>query len=107
MICSFVYRDRFIRPSPSGPDSNSSWLIFRGARHLSLAAPGHCFPCGGDQVVQTLQGNHAEHDLDRHRVRRNARTRFGSPPDKIRGRSKLYHHMADVITLDEVERIVI
>ena len=33
MICSCVYRDRFIRPSPSGPDSNSSWLIFRGARH--------------------------------------------------------------------------
>jgi hypothetical protein len=27
-----VYRDRFICPSPSGPDSNSSWLIFRGAR---------------------------------------------------------------------------
>ena len=33
MICSSVYRDRFIRPSPSGPDSSSSWLIFRGACH--------------------------------------------------------------------------
>src|SRR4051794_39394464 len=33
MICSSVYRDRFIRPSPSGPDSISSWLSFRGARH--------------------------------------------------------------------------
>jgi len=31
MICSSVYRDRYIRPSPSGPDSTSSWLIFRGA----------------------------------------------------------------------------
>ena len=31
MICSSVYRDRLIRPSPSGPDSTSSWLIFRGA----------------------------------------------------------------------------
>jgi hypothetical protein len=29
-----VYRDRFIRPSPSAPDSSSSWLIFRGARHI-------------------------------------------------------------------------
>src|SRR5947207_1631931 len=34
IICSSVYRDRFIRPSPSGPDSISSWLTFRGARHL-------------------------------------------------------------------------
>jgi hypothetical protein len=33
MICSSVYRDRFIRPSPSGPDSTSSRLIFRGACH--------------------------------------------------------------------------
>ena len=33
MICSSVYRDRFIRPSPSGPDSSSSWPCFRGARH--------------------------------------------------------------------------
>ena len=24
-----------IEPVPSGPDSNSSWLIFRGARHIN------------------------------------------------------------------------
>ncbi|MFL5265927.1 MAG: isochorismatase family protein [Stellaceae bacterium] len=37
-ICSSVYRDRFIRPSPSGPDSTPSWLIFRGARQLAPPA---------------------------------------------------------------------
>src|SRR6516162_2176152 len=40
LICSSLYRDRFIRPSPSGPDSNSSWLILRGARqHQSHLMP--------------------------------------------------------------------
>src|SRR5436305_7056588 len=38
MICSSVYRDRFIRPSPSGPDSNSSWPSFRGARQCTQRA---------------------------------------------------------------------
>src|SRR5438067_527811 len=41
MICSSVYRDRFIRPSPSGPDSISSWLTSRGARHALIGAGRH------------------------------------------------------------------
>ena len=36
MICS-VYRDRFIRPSSSGPDSTSSWPIFREHVNCSKA----------------------------------------------------------------------
>jgi len=49
MICSSVYRDRFIRPFPSGPDSTSLWLIFRGA--CQCARP-RCRPlrCGGSQA---------------------------------------------------------
>jgi hypothetical protein len=38
MICSSVYRDRFIRPSPSGSDSTSSRPSFREARHAA------CYP---------------------------------------------------------------
>jgi hypothetical protein len=40
MICSSVYRNHFIRPSSSGPDSNSFWPSFRAVGHPQSTISG-------------------------------------------------------------------
>jgi hypothetical protein len=53
MICSPVYRDHFVRPSP--PDSTSSWLIFRHTtRAQALLASG--IGLGGLAVAYKTRG---------------------------------------------------
>src|SRR5262249_17672708 len=51
MICSSVYRDRFIVRSPSGPDSTSSWPSFRGAGQSTIYIPWGTYRLESDWVI--------------------------------------------------------